>query len=65
LIWFHTKGVRVLVCRAFSRGRHVDKAALHAFIDTLDKLPVAVRAQLRALTPATYLGVAAQRAAAV
>jgi adenylosuccinate lyase len=43
--------------KAFTRGRAVDKAALHEFIATLD-LPAPEKARLLQLEPATYLGLA-------
>jgi adenylosuccinate lyase len=45
----------------FTRGTDVDAAALAAFIDKLP-LPPAERARLKALTPAAYLGLAAEMA---
>ena len=47
--------------KALTRGRRIDKAALHAFIATLD-IPAAARDRLLSLTPATYTGLAAQLA---
>jgi len=47
--------------RDFSRGHDVDAAALRALIDTLP-LPQAQRARLAALTPAHYVGLAAELA---
>ena len=42
--------------RAFAeRGRHIGQADLSTFIDGLD-IPETARAQLRALTPASYIG---------
>jgi adenylosuccinate lyase len=45
----------------FTRGQPVNRERLHAFIATLN-LPPEARQRLLALTPATYLGVAAQLA---
>ncbi|AGM40882.1 adenylosuccinate lyase [Spiribacter salinus M19-40] len=47
--------------KTLTRGKRVDQQALQAFVDDLD-LPDAVRAELRALTPARYTGLAAQLA---
>jgi adenylosuccinate lyase len=47
--------------KALTRGQRIDQAGLQAFIDSLD-LPDAVKAQLRALTPANYVGNAAEQA---
>jgi adenylosuccinate lyase len=47
--------------KALTRGQRVDKAAFHAFIDGLD-LPADAKAALKALTPANYIGNAAQQA---
>ena len=43
--------------KALTRGQAITKELLHAFIDTLE-LPAPVIAELRALTPATYIGMA-------
>jgi adenylosuccinate lyase len=48
----------------FTRGTDVDAASLAAFIDKLP-LPPADRARLKALTPAQYLGLAAEMARAI
>jgi adenylosuccinate lyase len=48
----------------FTRGTQVDAAALGDFIDKLP-LPAAERARLKALTPAQYLGLAAEMARAI
>src|SRR5699024_4821770 len=45
----------------FTRGQHIDRDSLRAFIDTLD-LPGEAKQQLLALTPQTYIGSAAQQA---
>ncbi len=42
--------------KALTRGRAIDRDALHAFIRTLD-IPAEARDRLLALTPATYLGI--------
>lgn len=47
--------------KALSRGEKVDKQQLHKFIDGLD-LPADVKTQLKKLTPANYLGFAAELA---
>ncbi len=47
--------------KAFTRGKAIDREALRAFIDGLD-LPDKAKARLRALTPADYLGNAAEQA---
>jgi adenylosuccinate lyase len=44
--------------KEFTRGRAIDGAGLAAFIDGLP-LPDAEKARLKALTPATYVGLAA------
>ncbi len=50
--------------KALTRGRQIDEAAVRAFIDSLD-LPEVAKAQLRELTPQTYIGNAAAQARAV
>jgi adenylosuccinate lyase len=47
--------------KALTRGKGITREALHAFIATLD-IPAAAREDLLALTPATYLGKAAELA---
>ena len=47
--------------KALTRGKRVDQAGLQAFVDDLE-LPAEVRADLRALTPAGYTGLAARLA---
>ena len=47
--------------KALTRGRRVDAAALHEFIQSLD-LPDEAKAELEKLTPALYIGNAAQQA---
>jgi adenylosuccinate lyase len=50
--------------KELTRGRRIGAAALADFIDTLE-IPAAAKAQLRALTPATYIGNAAEQARAI
>ncbi len=45
--------------KELTRGQTVDAAAMRAFIDSLDALPVEVRERLNAMTPADYIGNAA------
>jgi len=47
--------------KTLTRGKRLDRAGLHGFIDGL-ALPAATRAELKRLTPATYLGLAAELA---
>ena len=48
--------------KALTRGKHgINRASLHAFIDDL-ALPAEVKARLKALTPASYLGKAEELA---
>ncbi|KPK38766.1 MAG: adenylosuccinate lyase [Gammaproteobacteria bacterium SG8_47] len=47
--------------KELTRGRRIDAEALRAFVDTLD-IPDEAKAQLRALTPHTYVGTAVQQA---
>jgi adenylosuccinate lyase len=47
--------------KELTRGKHIDAEALAAFVDGLD-IPEAAKAELRALTPSTYLGNAADQA---
>jgi adenylosuccinate lyase len=47
--------------KGFSRGQSIDAAALRSFVGTLP-LPEAERARLQALTPAAYVGLAAELA---
>ncbi len=47
--------------KAFTRGKHIDKAMLHEFIQQLD-LPEKVKVQLLALTPESYIGAAGELA---
>jgi adenylosuccinate lyase len=50
--------------KALTRGQTIDRTALSAFIAGLE-LPDTARAELLALTPATYTGNAADQAAAL
>ncbi len=50
--------------KALTRGQRIDATTLHAFIATLD-LPEDARQQLLALTPASYIGYAAELASAL
>ncbi|WP_163647481.1 adenylosuccinate lyase [Modicisalibacter sp. 'Wilcox'] len=47
--------------KELTRGKRIDQAGFAAFIDTLE-LPEAVKAELKALSPATYVGNAAEQA---
>ncbi|MDG6897411.1 adenylosuccinate lyase [Actinobacillus delphinicola] len=47
--------------KALTRGKRVDAHAMQAFIDTLE-LPENVKQELKALTPATYIGLAEELA---
>ncbi|CAK0743323.1 adenylosuccinate lyase [Gammaproteobacteria bacterium] len=48
--------------KAMTRGHAVNRASLAAFIDTLAEIPVQERARLKELSPATYIGNAADQA---
>ncbi len=50
--------------KALTRGQRIDSAGLQAFVESLD-LPDAVKAELKALTPATYIGNAEAQAKAI
>ncbi len=50
--------------KALTRGQAITKDIIQAFIDTLD-IPEEAKAELRALTPASYIGNAAAQARAV
>ncbi|MCA9530398.1 MAG: adenylosuccinate lyase [Myxococcales bacterium] len=50
--------------KALTRGKRITREALRAFIDGLD-IPEAAKADLRALTPSTYVGSAASQARGV
>jgi adenylosuccinate lyase len=45
--------------KALTRGREITRETIAAFVDTLVELPEAERARLKALTPASYTGLAA------
>jgi adenylosuccinate lyase len=45
--------------KEFTRGRAVTLAAMHEFVDSLTELPQAERQRLKAMTPASYTGLAA------
>ncbi len=45
--------------KAYTRGKAITREAMHAFIDTLAELPAPERTRLKALTPASYTGLAA------
>lgn len=47
--------------KALTRGKTIDQALMQVFIDSLE-IPEAAKAELRQLTPATYIGNAAQQA---
>jgi adenylosuccinate lyase len=47
--------------KALTRGQRIDRAGIAAFIDGLD-LPGPVKASLKAMTPASYVGNAAGQA---
>lgn len=42
--------------KSLTRGKKVTREHLHHFIDELHELPALVRSELKALTPATYIG---------
>ena len=50
--------------KALTRGHRVDQAGMQAFIDTLE-LPEQAKEELKALTPATYIGNAEAQAKAI
>jgi adenylosuccinate lyase len=50
--------------KALTRGQRIDQAGMQAFIDTLE-IPEEARVRLRALSPATYIGNAAEQARAI
>ena len=50
--------------KALTRGNRVDQAGMQAFIDGLE-LPETVKAELKQLTPATYIGNAVAQAKAI
>jgi adenylosuccinate lyase len=47
--------------KALTRGKVMDQATIQAFIDTLD-IPEEAKTALKAVTPASYIGNAAQQA---
>jgi adenylosuccinate lyase len=47
--------------KALTRGQRIDQSGMQVFIDSLD-LPEPVKTQLKGLTPASYIGSAAQQA---
>jgi adenylosuccinate lyase len=47
--------------KALTRGQRIDQAGMQVFIDSLD-LPESVKNELKSLTPANYIGNAAQQA---
>ncbi len=47
--------------KELTRGKRVDQAGMQAFIDTLD-MPEEAKERLKAMTPATYIGNAAEQA---
>ncbi|WFM73291.1 adenylosuccinate lyase [Halomonas sp. CKK8] len=47
--------------KELTRGKRIDQTGFAAFIDTLE-LPAEVKAELKALSPATYIGNAAEQA---
>ncbi|WP_456445896.1 adenylosuccinate lyase [Thiolapillus sp.] len=50
--------------KALTRGQRIDQAGMQAFIDTLE-IPEEAKAELKALSPATYIGNAAEQARAI
>ncbi|NVK73557.1 MAG: adenylosuccinate lyase [Oceanospirillaceae bacterium] len=50
--------------KELTRGRTIDQATIEAFVDTLD-MPEQAKAELKALTPSTYIGNAAAQAKAI
>jgi len=44
--------------KELTRGRTITRKAIHAFIDTLAEVPAEERARLKAMTPASYTGLA-------
>ncbi|MEL0028248.1 MAG: adenylosuccinate lyase, partial [Perlucidibaca sp.] len=47
--------------KALTRGKGIDRDSLRAFIDTLD-MPETAKAELREMTPASYIGNAVAQA---
>lgn len=50
--------------KELTRGRTIDQATIEAFVDTLD-MPEQAKAELKALTPGTYIGNAVAQAKAI
>ncbi|MEO9275770.1 adenylosuccinate lyase [Marinomonas sp. 5E14-1] len=50
--------------KELTRGRTIDQATIEAFVDTLD-MPEQAKAELKTLTPATYIGNAVAQAKAI
>ncbi|UTV98518.1 adenylosuccinate lyase [Marinomonas rhizomae] len=50
--------------KELTRGRTIDQATIEAFVDTLD-MPEQAKAELKALTPSTYIGNAVAQAKAI
>lgn len=50
--------------KELTRGRAIDQATIEAFVETLD-MPEAAKAELKALTPGTYIGNAVAQAKAI
>ncbi|MBB3046411.1 adenylosuccinate lyase [Litorivivens lipolytica] len=50
--------------KALTRGHTIDQAAIQAFVESLD-IPAQAKAELQALTPASYIGNAAAQARAI
>jgi len=48
--------------KSLTRGRTITREAMLAFIDTLVEVPPAERERLKAMTPASYVGRAAELA---
>jgi adenylosuccinate lyase len=44
--------------KALTRGKKIDKKALEAFVNSLEKVPPRFKDRMRNLTPATYVGLA-------
>jgi adenylosuccinate lyase len=51
--------------KELTRGKAITREAMHAFIDTLAEVPAGERERLKAMTPATYLGLAPALAARI
>jgi adenylosuccinate lyase len=48
--------------KAFTRGNKVTQASMQEFVGGIEGIPEGAKAELLALTPATYIGNAAQQA---